>query len=311
VFGQRLHGDPPRALFCDNLLLRPADDKAVTARHPAAMLTRRLMLAGLALAPSAAFAAPKAELWQRWTAHQAGSMQRVDHAAWGRLLAARLIVGADGINRFAYGAVTAPERQALDGYVAVLAATPVSRLDRPEQRAFWINLYNALTVQVVLSRYPVKSIRDIAISPGLFSSGPWGKKLATVEGEAVSLDDIEHRILRPIWRDPRIHYAVNCASIGCPNLMREAYTAANTETLLEAGARAYVNHPRGARIAEGKLRVSSIYVWFQQDFGGDEAGVVAHLRRYAEPGAAQALAGINSIAGHDYDWTLNDAHNRV
>jgi hypothetical protein len=283
-----------------------ADDKADGTHHVARMLTRRLTLAGLALAPGLAVAAPKAELWQKWTAHQAGSTQRVDHAAWDKLLAARLVSGADGINRFTYGAVTAAERQALDGYIAALAATAVSRLDRAEQRAYWINLYNALTVQVVLSRYPVKSIKDIAISPGLFSSGPWGKKLATVEGEALSLDDIEHRILRPIWRDPRTHYAVNCASIGCPNLMREAYSAANTETLLEAGAKAYVNHPRGARIDAGRLRVSSIYVWFQDDFGGDDAGVIAHLVRYAGPGAAQALSGIKSIAGHDYDWALND-----
>lgn len=274
------------------------------------MLTRRFAIAGLSLAPCAALAAPKAELWAKWSTHQAGATTRVEHGAWEALLASRLAVGTDGINRFAYGAVTPGEKQALDAYLAVLSATSVSRFDRPEQQAYWINLYNALTVQVVLARYPVKSIKDIAISPGLFSSGPWGKKLVTVEGEALSLDDIEHRILRPIWRDPRIHYAVNCASLGCPNLMPEAYTAANMESLLEAGARAYVNHPRGVRVANGKLRVSSIYVWFQDDFGG-ERGVIEHVRRHAAAPLARVLAGIAAIDGHDYDWTLNDAQNRV
>jgi hypothetical protein len=275
------------------------------------MLSRRLFLAGSTLLPGAACAAPQAELWPKWSAHQAGGSQRIDHGAWDRLLAARLAAGTDGINRFAYGAVTANERQALDGYIAMLAAVPVSRLDQPEQRAYWINLYNALTVQVVLSRYPVKSIRDISISPGLFSSGPWGKKLVSVEGEPVSLDDVEHRILRPIWRDPRTHYAVNCASIGCPNLMPKAYTAANMEELLNAGARAYVNHPRGARVDAGRLKVSSIYHWFQADFGGSPAGVIQHLRQFAEAPLAQALAGVATIDGHDYDWALNDAGNRV
>jgi hypothetical protein len=162
-------------------------------------------------------------------------------------------------------------------------------------------------VKTVLEAYPVKSIRDIKISPGLFASGPWGKKLAKIEGEPVSLDDIEHRILRPIWKDPRTHYAVNCASIGCPNLPRDAFTRANMEALLEAGAKAYVNHPRGAKVSGGKLVVSSIYVWFKEDFGGNDAGVIAHLKRYANAELAKALEGVSVIASDDYDWALNEA----
>ena len=84
----------------------------------------------------------------------------------------------------------------------------------------------------------------------------------------MSLDDIEHRILRPIWRDPRIHYAVNCASIGCPDLFPEAITAANADAYLTRGARDYINDPRGAVVTGGRLTVSSIYKWFREDFGG-------------------------------------------
>lgn len=257
--------------------------------------------------PRAARAAPKAELWPRWQAHRPASTTTVDHAAWDGILASRLRASPDGINRFAYGEVSPDERAALAGYIAALAGARVSGLPRPEQRALWINLYNALTVKIILDHYPVNSIRDINISSGLFSVGPWGRKLVSVEGESISLDDIEHRILRPIWGDPRLHYAVNCASIGCPNLAAEPYTAANAERLLDEGAFAYVNHPRGVRLVRRGLMVSSIYAWFKDDFGGHDAGVITHLRRYALPGLAAKLATATGIVDHAYDWTLNDA----
>ena len=126
-----------------------------------------------------------------------------------------------------------------------------------------------------------------------------------VEGEALSLNDVEHRILRPIWRDPRIHYAVNCASLGCPNLRHQAFTSANTETLLDEGARDYVNHPRGAFFIDGGLHVSSIFHWFRSDFGGSDRSVLEHLVQFADPALRAKLMEITSIDGHDYDWALN------
>jgi hypothetical protein len=257
-------------------------------------------------------AAPRAELWPRWMAHDPASTRVVDHSAWNDLLARHNVAAADGGRRFDYAAVAAEDRRRLGEYLDGLAATPVSALSRDEQRALWINFYNALTVRVVLDRWPVASIRDIAISPGLFSVGPWGRKLATVEGEPLSLDDIEHRILRPIWKDARVHYALNCAAVGCPDLQPVAFTAANTEALLEAAARAFVNHPRGARVEEGRvedgrrLAVSSIYVWFRDDFGdGTDAAVIAHLVRYAAPELKARLAPFARIDGHGYDWAIN------
>ncbi|MDA0999139.1 MAG: DUF547 domain-containing protein [bacterium] len=254
-----------------------------------------------------ALAAPKAELWGKWLAHAPASAVRVDHAAWGKFLAVYLIRGSDGINRFAYGKVTGGDRKILEEYIARLASAPVRRLNRKEQLAFWINLYNALTVRVILDHYPTGSILKISISPGWFSVGPWGKKLIEIEGEKLSLDDIEHRILRPIWKDPRIHYAVNCASIGCPNLAAKPYLAESADAMLTEGAQAYVNHPRGARIAEGGLLVSSIYHWYKSDFGGDDAGVIRHLKKYAAPALRRRLGKIEEIADHGYDWALNEA----
>ena len=123
-------------------------------------------------------------------------------------------------------------------------------------------------------------------------------------GQPLTLDNIEHGILRPIWGDPRIHYAVNCASIGCPNLATEAYRSDNVEALLEQGATDYVSHPRGARETEDGLLVSSIYDWWQVDFGGTDAGVLAHLKRYARPELAEALDRYTEF-DYEYNWNLN------
>ena len=196
------------------------------------------------IAPGSA-AAPESELWERWTTHDPTSTTTIDHSAWTRLLGAFVKTSDDRINRVGYREVTADDRQALEAYVRRLTETEIGGFNRTEQRAFWINLYNALTIKVVLDHYPVESILDIAISPGWFQFGPWDRKLIEVEGEELSLNDIEHRILRPIWNDPRIHYAVNCASNGCPNLHDSAFTSENTEALLERAAPRLRQSPAG------------------------------------------------------------------
>jgi hypothetical protein len=252
-------------------------------------------------------AAPKAELWQRWEAHDPQGEDRVDHVVFSAFLE-RYVDDAhpSGVYRVRYGDISAGSREELASYVRSLEGVAVDGLTRAEQKAYWINLYNALTLAVILENYPVESIRDIDISPGLFADGPWGAKLVTIEGEKVSLNDIEHRILRPIWKDPRVHYAVNCASIGCPNLQTDAFTAGNTERLLEKGAADYVNHPRGAEREGKKLMLSSIYDWFRQDFGGTEAGVVEHLMQHAREPLRSELGGFQGKVKYRYDWGLNE-----
>ena len=277
-----------------------------TRRAAALMVGSALLLAPASGAALTSLFSPAAKLWPKWQAETAGSQRSVDHAPWDRLLQAYVRPGEDGVNHFAYGAVTATDKAALDAYIRALEEMTVRDLDRAEQLPFWINLYNALTIRVVLAAYPVASIRDIDISPGLFATGPWGKPLVRIEGEDVSLDDIEHRILRPIWRDARIHYAVNCASIGCPNLQPRAFTRANTEALMTAGAGEYVNHRRGVRVSGGGVTASSLYAWFKPDFGGSDSGVISHLRRHAQPDLDAHLAEARAIGDHGYDWALND-----
>jgi hypothetical protein len=207
---------------------------------------RWLLLASVLLMATPARAVDLAAQFAR---HTARSTTTVDHAAWDRLLARYVRTDTAGLNRVDYRGLRAEAQNDLRGYLERLQQVAVTRLSRAEQFAFWVNLYNAKTVEIVLAHYPVGSIRDINIS-GLFATGPWGRKVMRVEGIELSLDDVEHKILRPLWRDPRIHYAVNCASIGCPNLARTAYTGAALETMLEQAARDYVNSRRGVSVKD-------------------------------------------------------------
>ena len=270
------------------------------------MFSRAILLVAIIVGSNLAQAAPKAELWPRWQKHDSASRQKIDHGAWDRFLKQNLVAPhPSGINRVRYQAVNPDDQKALKSYLQTLQALAISNYNRNEQKAYWINLYNALTVELIISRFPLASIRDINISPGLLVRGPWGAKLLTIEDEKLSLDDIEHRILRPIWRDHRVHYALNSASLGGPNLQPVAYTGDNSEALLEKGAREFINHPRGVALQKDKLQVSSIYVWFQEDFGRGAADLMEHWQEYAEPALAGALEKYQGGLAHDYDWRLN------
>lgn len=270
---------------------------------------------GLALAFFMAMPVASAgEITEAFRAHSAGSSLTVDHSAWDTLLKTYVKPARDGVNRVDYSAFEANGRQSLKSYIAGLEAVDPAKLDRPEQMAFWANLYNARTIDIILEHYPVKSIRDISLEPSLIgflkksvgAGGPWKAKVVNVSGHALSLDNIEHDILRPVYKDPRVHYAVNCASYGCPNIQTSAFTGAMIDRQLDEAARAFVNHPRGFRVAGGLVMASSIYDWFQSDFGGSAAGVLEHARRYANAELKSALTAKTGIDGFDYDWRLND-----
>lgn len=250
--------------------------------------------------------AAEVDLSQRFSAHQSGADITLDHQPWDAFLAKYVFKGSDGLNRVGYGDVSPTDAQALKTYIRSLEAVDVDLLDRPEQFAYWANLYNATTIDLIIDNYPVASIRKIKLG-GLFSTGPWKQKLLTVVGIELSLDDIEHEILRKAWSDPRVHYAVNCASISCPNLKSSAYRGVTLEADLDQAARDYINHPRAVLIEGGKLKVSSIYGWFKVDFGANDAGVIDHLRKYATPDLAAKLKDVTKISSHHYDWGLNDA----
>jgi len=265
------------------------------------IFSRRELVAGATFAAIAGPAA--AQSVARFAADRSGNGV-VDHARFDTLLARRARNSRDGVVRVDYAGwkASAADRAALTAYIASLTRLNPLTLTRPEQFAFWANLYNAVTIDVVLDAFPVRSIRDIR--SGLIP-GPWKRKVASVDGVQLSLDDMEHNILRKGWTDPRVHYAVNCAAFGCPNLPLRALRGATLGPSLDVAARAFVNHSRGARFDGNALVVSSIYEWFAEDFGRSDARVIAHLVRYADAPLRTRLQAATRIDRNVYDWTLN------
>ncbi len=227
---------------------------------------------------------------------------KYDHSTFDGFLGKYIATTDDNRTIVNYKSVSQEDAQQLENYIDQLEATDVKTLSKAQAYVYWINFYNALTIKVILDEYPLSSIKKIN-----FGFGPWGKKLARVNGVRITLNNIEHDILRAHWSDPRTHYSVNCASYGCPNLQPVAYTVDNVEELLEKGAIDFINHPRGISVdANGNIQASSIYEWYQVDFGDSEQGVLEHVRKYASEDLLAKLDGKNDIARFDYGWDLNE-----
>jgi hypothetical protein len=265
-----------------------------------------LALAALAVAHGGTRRAAARRSDSRWARDDPKSTLAIDHSVWAGLLERHARPGRDGINRVAYAAIGTEDRRALDGYLQQLGRTPVSALARPAQLAFWANLHNALAVQAVLEHYPIASIRDIGVTGEPPADGPWAAKRIAVEGHPLSLDDIANSIMRPLWRDPRVNYAICSATLGAPELASTPLEPAMLDRQLDAATIAFVNHPRAVSLPEGRLRVSSLYLWHQDDFGPSQRAVIKHLMAYAAPALAMQLRGRKVIDEHAYEWGLND-----
>lgn len=263
------------------------------------MFTRRHILVGSAAASLVVMSPASATL----NAFKPAGSGRFEHGAFDALLKTHVRPDGNGYNRINYSALKA-DKSKLDAVILSMTAIDPRSLSRSQAHAYWINLYNAVTLQVVVSHWPVGSIKKINLGGnGLFGSGPWKAKLVTVSGVELSLDDIEHEIVRPLFNDPLSHYGLNCASYSCPNLMPAAYTGDNLTQLLEANARDYINHNRGVSIAEGSITASNIYKWYGDDFGG-RSKLKAHWQAYATPEKAKAIAAAR-IGDFIYDWSIN------
>jgi hypothetical protein len=210
-----------------------------------------------------------------------------DHTAWNDLLQA--YVSPTGLVN--YGGLRGA-RAKLEGYLGQLAATPPrSDWSRQEAMAYWINAYNAYTVKLILDNYPVKSIKDI------HGGEPWQVKWIELGTKKYSLNQIENDILRPLYKDPRIHFALNCAAKSCPPLYNRAFTAANLNGTLEQLTRAFINNPKFNTLQPGSAEVSRIFDWY----GGDFGNLTGYLNKYATTRLEDSAA----ITFKSYDWDLN------
>lgn len=234
-----------------------------------------------------------------------------DHGALDVLLRAHVVRGMVDYDRFA----SSPE---FKGYLGRLAAFDPASLPRNDQLAFWINAYNAYTIQLINAHHERESIRNINKTGGFIKAyGPWKEKLAVVGGKAYGLDEIEQDIIRPRYHEPRIHFALVCAAMGCPPLRSEAYVGARLDAQLDDQAATFLlKSPTKNRVdvAGRTVYVSPIFTEFRdyiKDFGGSEAAVGKFIAKYYAPGAARDVltSGSFKMVETDYDWTLNSQAN--
>lgn len=203
----------------------------------------------------------------------------------------------------------------LDAYLATVAATDPARLDGNERRlAFWLNAYNAYTLKLIVDNYPLASINLLATAEKYadqrVGKTPWDIKFAAIHGERVTLNHIEHEVIRKQFEEPRVHFALVCAAKSCPPLRREAYMAARLDEQLTEQAEIFLNDPSKNRF-NGPLRraeVSRVFDWFKDDFGTSDAAVLAYVADFLPGRSGRSIARAPEswqLDYTDYDWALN------
>ena len=250
--------------------------------------------------------APSSESQPFWDVRNEQSQRTIDHSSWQELLDNYLDDDHEsGVNRFDNESVSAPHKALLVSYLESLQAIDPRDLNSSEQLAYWINLYNSNTVYVVLQGVEednIDSIKDIwsnAITPG-----PWDIEGLTIAGQKISLNIIEHGILRPIWNDRRLHYALNCASIGCPSLLSTAFTADLVDELMDEAEEDFLGHSRAVSVDGGELVLSSLFDWYATDFAGSQEELLSYLQDYVDDDTFEGIESHTSVT-YAYDWNLN------
>lgn len=186
------------------------------------------------------------------------------------------------------------EEKMLDDFLNILENTRINnRWTEKEKVAFWINVYNAFTIKLILKNYPLKSIKDI--------KKPWDKKFFYVNKEYLSLGDVEHQILRKRFNEPRIHFAINCASKSCPRIVQIPYTGNNLDNLLDRQTKEYINNPDLNNIGEEFYKLSKLFSWFSKDFKNAEGSVLSFINKYSKT----IIKDQKNKGAIEYDWKLN------
>jgi hypothetical protein len=254
---------------------------------------------------NAARAGSKVYLGKQYPAGQLVSLDQIDHSQWDRLL--KKYVDRGGLVDYAAWKRSSSDVAALKVYLGELGrGDPRAKASRAGKLAFWINAYNAVTIRGILREYPTSSIRNHTAR--LFGYNIWHDLLLRVGNAGYSLDTIEHKILRKLG-EPRIHFAIVCASVGCPPLRSEAYTGPKLEAQLTDNTKTFFSRQKHFRVdvSQRSVQVSPILKWFREDFGATPQKGLAGLADYLPDGAAGRLlkSGKFSVSYLDYDWSLN------
>ncbi len=261
------------------------------------------LLATFSLAASVSVAAD-VNIGLNVAAGQQLPLSAIDHSAWDALL--KRYVDDRGMVDYRSWKASAGDSRALDAYLNHLSHSS-GQGSREEKLAFWINAYNAVTIKGILQEYPTTSIRNHTAK--LFGYNIWKNLKLIVGGKPTSLDEMEHQILRKMG-EPRIHFAIVCASIGCPRLLAEAYLPDRLDGQLTLNSQSFFADPSKFRYdaARRTIQISPIMKWFGEDFGGNQAAQLKRIAAYLPDQAAQSLAASRSAAVSylDYDWGLND-----
>ncbi|KEO74098.1 DUF547 domain-containing protein [Anditalea andensis] len=196
------------------------------------------------------------------------------------------------------------DKPKLERYLYTLSSSPPDKntWSEQEQLAYWINAYNAFTVKLIIDHYPVKSIQDLHPTFKIpLINTVWHRKFFQIGGEDASLDEIEHKILRKEFDEPRIHFAINCASVSCPPLRNEAYEAAILERQLDEQARIFINHTRYNKLGTDRIEISPIFSWFKADFT-TQSSLIDYLNKYAK----NRIHPNAKVTHMKYNWDLNE-----
>ena len=210
-----------------------------------------------------------------------------DHTIWDQLLQ-KYVTASGKVNYQGFKG----EESKLDAYLDALSAqVPTTKWSRNEQMAYWINAYNAFTVKLILDNYPVASIMDT------HGGKAWDVSWIKLGNKTYTLNQIEHEILRPTFKDARIHFAVNCAAKSCPPLLNKAWQAATLDQNLTKQTKRFINNPKYTTLTKGEIKISKIFEWYAEDFGD----ISAYIQQYADV----AINDEASVVFLDYDWALN------
>jgi len=267
---------------------------------------RYLSLVFMLLFSGNAFSAPKSKLIEFWNDHEANSRIDVNHDDWQSILSEYVEdQHPSGISRFNYEAVTAADALKLKAYIDYLELLEPRQLNLAEAQAYWINLYNALLLDKVVDTYQEGSTRAVnRLLKGRLRSTNWGRNITKVALQNLSLDDIEHGILRPMWNDPRIHFVITSGALSGANIIKTAFNGDNNEELLEQSKLDFFSHQKSAYVDGKRIVLNSMFNWYRDDFATDKDSLLRYIRTNVSEEVRKSMEGLSRIR-YEYVWALN------